>query len=188
MKSGIDFSILLAGGDLRSLRNSKRVINSVQNKTDFERLFKLIYSSSRPVAMRASDAIEKITKTHPEYLRGHHNDLLELARHATSKELKWHLAQLVPRLDLPQSEVERAWHYLNYWACNPNESKIVRVNALQGLYELSSRSKNSEMRGRFNRTLSALETQHVPSLSSRARVLRRQMNRNRDAVPRVSQT
>jgi hypothetical protein len=135
--------------------------------------------------MRASDAVEKVTKEHPEYLHGHDKELLELARNTSNKELKWHLAQLVPRLDLSPKELESAWHRLQYWASNPIESKIVRANALEGLFELHLKESNPALTSRFNKTLFAMERERIPSLAARARVLRRRLNKDRAAIGRV---
>jgi hypothetical protein len=52
--------------------------------------------------MRAADAIEKITLQHPEYLVKYKDDLLELCYVAKHKELKWHLALLIPCPSYPQ--------------------------------------------------------------------------------------
>jgi hypothetical protein len=172
-----EFRTLLSGRDLRKLRNNQRVIGAVRDRRDFERLFKLVFASDRPVAMRASDAVEKITRDHPEYLAGHSSQLLELARHTPNKEMKWHLAQVVARLDFKSGESGKVWRQLSYWVRNPNESRIVRVNALQGLFDMCSRGKNQSLKRSFIRTLAEVERSHEPSLLARARVLRQGMAR-----------
>lgn len=177
LNSRQDFKTVLSGKDLRTLGNSRKVIDSIRGRGDFEKLFKLMFASERPVAMRASDAVEKITKDHPEYLTGHYPELMELAKHTSNKEMKWHLAQLVTRLDHRSGEFERVWRQLTYWVRNPNESKIVRVNALQGLFDMCSRSKSRAIKRSFLRTLMQVERQREPSLLARARVLRQKMTR-----------
>jgi hypothetical protein len=56
-------------------------------------------------------------------------------------EFKWHIAQILGRLKYTENEMEMVLKKLTEWILNTNESKIVRVNALQSLYDLS---KNDE--------------------------------------------
>jgi hypothetical protein len=58
---------------------------------------------------------------------------------AHDKEFKWHLAQLVVLHELAHDELGEVWKILSHWAMDKKESKIVRVNSLQGLYELLGR-------------------------------------------------
>jgi hypothetical protein len=85
--------------------------------------------------------------------------------------LKWHLALLVPRLELTADERKEVWGIFSYWALNPNESKIARVNWLQGLFELSQ--LYPDLKDSFQHTLHALEHEQIPSLQARIRKLRK---------------
>lgn len=120
--------------------------------------------------MRAVDAVEKVTAKHPGLLRLHKSQLLELLNSADHKELKWHVAQLIPRLDLTLAELKNVWHRLAYWALNKTESKIVRVNALQGLFELSK--VNPELKDDFEKIISAVDHEMIPSIQARIRKLK----------------
>lgn len=170
-----DLRTLLSRGDLRTIGDSNDVIAAVKTKEDFEALFKLIFSNSRPVAMRASDAVEKVSKEHPEYLSDHADQIVELAKTVSNKEMKWHLAQLLPRLSVSPEKMRRLFQRLNYWASNPNESRIVRVNSLQGMYELSLRLQDAKVNAVLQNTIRSFEGQRLPSLSARARKLRLQL-------------
>lgn len=166
------FEQRLLGKDLRSIGRSDEVVRLVQDQTDFDELFKLLLHHERLLVMRAADAIEKITTTRKQFLEPHKDQILILARSAMDKELKWHIAQLISRIPLSTPEVKEVSDLLVYWAKNPHESKIVRVKALQGLYELSLQFPN--LKDRLEDTISILEHEPIPSLRARIRKLRRQ--------------
>lgn len=162
------------GRDLRRLKNVKRVLDAVTSQESFDELFALVFHHDRSLVMRAADAVEKITVKNKHYLEPHKAQLLAILKSADHKELKWHIAQLLPRLALTKEEVERVWHQLTYWTLNRNESKIVRVNALQGLFDISKSHGN--LQRDFIQTLSAVEHERIPSLQVRVRKIRHQMS------------
>jgi hypothetical protein len=120
--------------------------------------------------MRAIDAVEKVTSKHPEFLITHKSQLLEVLKSADHKELKWHIAQLIPRVELSVAESKDVWNKFAYWALNKTESKIVRVNAIQGLFDLSE--VHQELKGDFEKVLSAVEHEMIPSIQARIRKLK----------------
>lgn len=158
---------LLLGNDLRTIKQNRIVIRSVQDQKSFDELFKLIFHHERALALRAVDAVEKLTVKRREYLQPHKSQLLLALKSADHKELKWHIAQLVPRLDLDRKEFEDVWHALTHWTRNKKESKIVRVNSLQGLFELLRR--NPEFKNDFDKTLASIEHEMIPSIQARIR-------------------
>ena len=161
---------LLSGGDLRSLGNSNSLISAVQNQTDFDELFALLFHFDRIIVMRAADVIEKITATRPELLAKHKASIFDLSHQVNNKELKWHLALLFPRLSLDHQEMSPAWEMLRAWAKDLTNSRIVRVNSLQGLFELlKSDSKRKED---FLHLLEELQKENIPSLNARIKKLR----------------
>ena len=164
------FDDILKGGDLRSIGEVNQVVAQVNDQQTFDDLFKLLYNTERKVVMRAADAIEKITVKNPGFLRQHKDKILSLCDVAKHIELKWHLALLVSRLDLTKNEVRRIWQVLTIWATDNKESKIVRVNSLQGLYNISY--NNKELIRDFNLILRKVERENVPSINARLRKLK----------------
>jgi HEAT repeat protein len=160
----------LMGGDLRSTAGVAQLVPMIKNQSDFDLLFQYLSAENRLLAMRAADALEKITLDHPEYLTPHSVHLIHLLDHARHKELKWHLAQLISRAPLTHDQLHHTWLILTKWAMDTSESKIVRVNALQALVDLSKQNI------RFEKTLEpiikALEKEAVPSIDSRLRKIK----------------
>lgn len=168
-----DFAHMLLGHDLRSIAKSNEVAASVKNQSDFDRLFELMLHHERLLVMRAADAVEKVTRKHRNFLQPHKAQLLSIVGNAVNKELKWHIAQLLPRLDLSGSELQQVWGILYYWAKNPNESKIARVNALQALSEIVQ--ERPDMKSTFIKLLHALEKEPIPSLQARIRKINKSL-------------
>ena len=166
-----DFAPLLLGSDLRSIARSDDVVRAVEDQDDFDALFNLLLHHERLLVMRAADAIEKITLTRPAFLAVHKRQLLKLLKSAIHKELQWHLAILITRIDLSPPELKEVWDILNYWLHNPNESKIVRVNALQGLYELYK--KHPDLGDAFRQIMEVIQHVRIPSLQARIRKIRK---------------
>jgi hypothetical protein len=161
---------LLSGGDLRSIGKVDSVISKIHSQGDFDELFHCMFHQDRIVVMRAADAIEKITIDAPSYLAKHKKEILALCETASNKELKWHLALLISRLRLAGKELASAWHTLRKWATDEEESRIVRVNSLQTLFELATR--HSPLSKDLEKVFVKLEREDIPSIKARIRILR----------------
>ena len=159
----------LVGGDLRSIANSWQLETLIKTQKDFDCLFHYLHSHDRLVVMRAADVLEKISRYHPEFLQKHTDQLLDYLMTAKHKEFKWHLAQLVPRLKLPLEKREYVVEILTRWASDSLESKIVRVNALQAIYDINLEYHDKEKE--LQQLILKLKEENIPSLNSRIRKL-----------------
>jgi len=164
-----DLKGYLQGGDLRSIADVDQLIPLIETQKDFDQLFAYLNSEDRLIVMRAAHAIEKLTKAHPEYLDAHKSRLMALLNTAQDKELKWHVALIASRIDLSRNEVEQVWNKLEAWVRDRLESKIVRVNSVQALYDLSR--KHSERIMDFELTAQEVKTEGIPSINARIRKL-----------------
>lgn len=165
------FLELLSGGDLRSIAQSHKVVGLVQDQEDFDELFQYLFHAERLVVMRAADAVEKITVNNKGYLTSHKNEIIGLCKKASDKELKWHLALIVSRLKLGKSELGIIWELLTSWALDKKESRIVRVNSIEGLFNLLQEHK--ELEQDFELLLLEFERQGIPSLNARIRRIKK---------------
>lgn len=165
-----DFEKILSGGDLRSIGKSNAVILKIKTQKDFDELFHCLFHEDRLVVMRAADTIEKITINNTQYLAKHKDAIIKLCNVAMDKELKWHLALLIPRLHLDTKEFGKAWNTLTNWAKDKTNSRIVRVNSIQGLSEMKQQEKVLEKD--FGLTLSEIEKENIPSINARIRQLK----------------
>lgn len=170
MKNLLSF---LNSGDLRSIARVNELIGMVKTQTDFDALFAFLFSEERLIVMRAADAIEKITVKKPEFLKQHKQQVIDLCNDVQHIELKWHLALLLPRLPLTKQEAKRVWEVLKEWVLDKNDSRIVRVNALQGLGEILPACP--EKQPEFIQIIESLKMENIPSLNARIRKLEKQM-------------
>jgi hypothetical protein len=164
---------ILSGGDLRSLGESKSLIRNIKSQRDFDVLLACLFHRDRLVVMRAADVIEKITQTNPGYLAAHKKEILSLCFRAVDKELKWHLAQLVVRLALSAAEQKKVSALLVHWAKDKTNSRIVRVNAVQGLADLAVLSP--DLISELSLLLHGLEKENIPSLNARINFIKKRL-------------
>lgn len=161
---------MLRGGDLRSIGKVEQLLPLIRSQDDFDELFQFLSSPERIIAMRAADAIEKITLPHPAFLEKHKTEILRQLNLAQHIEFKWHLALLAPRIPLNVEELRSVWTKLSTWATDTAESKIVRVNSLQAMAELSRES--NILRAELVSLLQKIEEEGIPSLNARIRKLK----------------
>jgi HEAT repeat protein len=126
----------LRGGDRRSIGQANEVVGDVlEDPSLFGRLFEGVLDDDPIVRMRAADAIEKLTIEHPEWLKPHKRKLLGPIAAIDQQEVRWHVAQLLPRLDLTELQRRKAVDVLLAWL--GDASAIVRTFALQALADLA---------------------------------------------------
>ena len=164
---------ILKGGDLRSIGRSNKIASSIDNQESFDELFQQLFHPDRKVVMRSADAVEKITLKNPAFLKQHKASILKLVETARHIELKWHLALIASRLELTKREFRKVWQILTDWANNKKESKIVRVNSMQGLFNLLQ--TNQELKQDFNLTLNRIEKENIPSINARIKKIKKAM-------------
>jgi hypothetical protein len=158
----------LQGGDRRSIGKADEAVADIRNDPSlFEVLVDGLFTDDPLIRMRAADALEKITADFPEYLHPFKPRLIRLTGETTQQEVKWHLAQILPRLELESDEkkeiVKKLFLYLN------DKSKIVVTFALQALADLAVEDKN--LQPRIIRVLEEFTQTGSPAIKSRGRKL-----------------
>ena len=89
----------LEGGDRRSCGRTSEVVEEIrENPKLLADLVGGLTSEDPIVRMRAADALEKATRARPDWLTVFKNTLLRLATESEQQEVRWHLAQILPRL------------------------------------------------------------------------------------------
>ncbi len=106
-----------------------------QDPALFPELIEGMWSEDALVRMRAADATEKVTRNNRELLRPYKDALLGLMSDAREKELRWHLAVMIPRLFLNNKQRQFAISMLNSYL--EDRSSLVKTFALQGLADLA---------------------------------------------------
>lgn len=126
----------LEGGDRRSTgRVSEVVAETLSNPALFDVLFEGMLNEDPILRMRCADAIEKITAKHPEYLRPYKERLIGEVAQTNQQEVRWHVAQMFPRLELNGDDRKAVLEILPGYL--QDESKIVKTFSIQALADLA---------------------------------------------------
>ncbi len=166
----------LKGGDRRSIGRANEVVRQVlRTPALLGELFKGMRSGDPLVRMRAADAAEKVTAQRPDLLQPFKRSLLHAIANIDQQEVRWHVAQMIPRLHLTPTERVRAAGVL--FAYLSLKSRIVRSFALQALVSLSYH--DPELRRRVTKVLRQVVVSGSPAIQARARKLLEQL---RDAI------
>lgn len=159
---------LLQGGDRRTIGRADQVAATVSADPGlFPTLIAGLWSTNELVRMRAADATEKVTREHRELLDPYKKELLGLMAETRQQELRWHLAVMIPRLELNAKERQSAVNSLTGYL--EDRSSIVKTFALQGLADLAE--DNPEPRGRVIDILRAASRNGTPAMRARSRKL-----------------
>lgn len=165
----------LKGGDLRSIGRSGDAVRAVsKNPALFSDLMAGLLDGDRLVRMRAADAVEKATRTHPEWLQPWKRALLDTVSTLEDKELRWHVAQLVPRLRLTAAEKATAVSILMGYL--EDKSSIVKTFSMQALADLAA--QDEQLLEQVAPLIERLTRTGTPAMKSRGRKLLKQLETN----------
>ena len=166
----------LSGGDRRSIGRSNEIaadvlVRPAQSPRLLKVLIGALTSPDEVLRMRSADAVEKITMQRPELLQPFKKNLLSLAGTITQKEVRWHLAILIPRLELTATEravsVEILFDYLR------DKSSIVKTFAMQSLADLAS--TDQRLKSQIRPLLEELTQIGTPAMRARGRKILRKL-------------
>src|ERR1044071_4474606 len=106
MRGNQDVAGVLSGGDRRSLGSSGRLVSHVvRDPAMISEVLDLCSARDPVVRMRAADVLEKAQRKLQSSAFGpFRRKLMALARRATQPELRWHLSQMLPRLELSKGQ------------------------------------------------------------------------------------
>lgn len=163
----------LRGGDRRSVGRSNQVVKTIRRQLAlFPALIDGMHHDDEVVRMRAADALEQLTVMNPEWLQPFKAQLIKLAARATQQELRWHLAQVLPRLELSRRDRVIVVAILRGYL--EDHSRIARTFAMQGLTDLAI--QEHRLRVPVRRLISSLTRTGSPSMKSRGRKLLSRLN------------
>lgn len=159
---------MLQGGDRRSIGRSNEVAALVSDQPElFEVLIAGINDPDSLVSMRCADAAEKVTARHPEYLLPFKHTLIEELSRIRQKEVRWHVAAMLPRLPLTENEQQRVFDLLLSYT--NDRSSIVKTIAMQALADLAPHNEN--LRPQVLRHIEELSVIGTPAMRARGKHL-----------------
>ncbi len=164
----IAIALLLKGGDRRSIGRANHVASLVLRQPKrIPELVTCLWSNDPIIRMRAADAAEKISRQMPGPFRRFIPELLGLADEAVEIELRWHLASIIPRLNLSSAQRLRAFARFREYL--QDRSSIVKTFALQALADLAD--SEEKLRPEVADLLAQAARAGTPAMRARARKL-----------------
>lgn len=162
----------LRGGDRRSLGRSGEIVGEIAKDPKlFAAALQALLDSEPLVRMRAADAVEKASREHPELLQPYKRALLKEIACSDQQEVRWHVAQMLPRLELAPKERDHAtsilFEYLH------DKSSIVRTCAMQGLADFAMQDRR--LRARVMPIIEFLNHAGTAAMRARGRKLLRKL-------------
>jgi HEAT repeat protein len=165
-----DIASVLEGSDRRSIGHADEIAALVLKQPKLSReLIACLWHDDPIVRMRAADAAEKVSLKSPALLQGHKSELLGLLAETEQIELRWHLAQMIPRLKLTAPERQRAVSALQRYL--DDRSSIVRTWALNALVQLSQHDET--LHSKTRQLLEEALQSGTPAMKARARKLQK---------------
>ena len=173
MKKSADIFETLKGGDRRSIGESDHVVKLALNERGiFKSLLRGMNHHDPLIAMRCADAVEKASSTNPDLLSPYKKEVLDLLRSATQPEVRWHIAQMVPRLPLSLTQAKKA--FLQLLIYTNDRSSIVKTFAMQALHDLAL--TNPELAEEALLHIRELIAIGTPAMKARGKKLIRSLN------------
>ncbi len=159
---------LLSVGDLRTAGKSEEVVKLVSKRPElFDDVVNAILIDAPGIRMRASDVVEKITRVHPEWLKSYKKQFLGKIANIKQKEVRWHLAQILPRFNLTKNEREKVFTLMLTFL--EDESRIVKTFAMQALTDIAVQDESYV--GKVHDIVKKLIRSGTPAMQSRGRKL-----------------
>lgn len=164
------FAEALRGGDRRSIGKADEVAAIVAREPKrFGDLFACLSHTDGLVRMRAADALEKISRDHADWFVRHRDALLGWRVDDGTAEVRWHLVLICARLTLSGAEATTLMRRMEKLVRDDDDSRIVKVMALEAAAML--RDKHPALEEDFRNLRQWALWSPWPSLQARARKL-----------------
>ena len=162
----------LSGGDLRSIGRADEVVDDIGRKPAlFDAVFMGLYDDDPCVRMRSADVVEKVTRSHPEYLGKWKTAVLDDISRVDQQEVIWHMAQIFPRIPWTLAERKKVLGLLRKYL--EHQSKIVVVSTMQALAELAE--QHPKLKNEAVRLIRPLTLGGSPAIRARGKKLLQQL-------------
>lgn len=159
----------LVKGDKRSLTGVTKAIHMISKNPDLiGELLSAVSLETEAYNMRALDTIEKATRDNPVLLKPYKNIFIKKLIQQKQKKIRWHVAQIIPRLKLTNTEQQRIITILINDYLN-DSSSIVKVNSLQALADLAI--SNKKLGTEIKTIVKKASKSKTPALAARAKKL-----------------
>jgi hypothetical protein len=136
-----DIPTLLAEGDKRTVSHVDEVVRRVlEEPHNLRVLIDCTSPGHEGMAMRAADALQKVHVIQPELLLPYADELVRICLSNPQQEVQWHLAQILPTLQLSSDDIRSLTALLkdNFYG---SKSSIVKTFSLQAMADIAERHR-----------------------------------------------
>ncbi len=117
--------------------NPQAVTTMRQNRQAFDTVFQAMFEADPVLRARAANAVEKVARDHPVWLRSHQEQIFRhLDKLSTPFSVKMATAMLISYLPLKGDTLSQGITILQHWL-HTDANKFVKVNCLQALTNLA---------------------------------------------------
>jgi len=168
MRTKLSLQQKLSNGDRRSLGDSDAIVAEVlKSPVMFESIFAGIFGHDVLVRVRCADIAEKVTREQPGLLQPFRRQLLEDLPQMEEPEVRWHVAQMLPRLRSLAGDSEKIVELL--FSLLRDKSKIVQVSAMQSLWDVAK--SDAGLKREVEPLIKQMSINGSPAVRARARRL-----------------
>ena len=160
----------LKGGTVQSLGRTEEVVAIIeQDEAAYDEVFEGLFDEDPVVRLRATDAIEKASRTHPEWLVAWQDEILGRLDEFEGHDVQqMHIALLIKHMDLSLAQARRMLTRLERWS--RIDHKFMLASCMSGLMDLGL--AHPALYGRAITQIETLATSDpAPSIQARARKL-----------------
>lgn len=163
-----DFKSMLAeGGKKNTVGRAEEVVNAVlADSARLDELYECIFDDDAWIRMRAIDALEKVCRVRPDWLKPYVDKLLNEVAVIDQPSIQWHLPQIFTEVELSASQLSRAVELMKCNISTLDVDWIVSANTMTALVELAKHNLVS-----VDEVIPLLEVQtehHSKSVSKKA--------------------
>ncbi len=126
--------MLMVGGKTNSLGRAKEIIEIVlSDKSQLDELYDCLFHDDAWARMRAADAIEKVCRTHPEWLEPYIDKFLTELTPSRQPSIQWHLAEIFGEVSLTKAQRQRTIDWMKGLLSSEDTDWIVAANSMKTL-------------------------------------------------------
>ena len=130
--------MFMEGGHANSLGRVNDVIELVlRDKSRLDELYNCLFHDDAWVRMRAADTLEKICRTHPDWLVSYIDRIQKELSASTQASIRWHVAQIYEQVPLTDKQKEHAQTWLASLLSDKDADWIVAANAMDTLVKFT---------------------------------------------------
>lgn len=170
LQRAVDVLNLIGDENQRTVAYVDQIIQHMIDSPDFVSvIIGCMTNRHRGLAMRAADGLEKFSLQHTTGLQPFADDLIEILQNQSQKEVRWHLAQILPRLKLSDEQMRIV---LKIWIEDfyKSPSNIVQAMSLQAVHDIADVYVPAGKK--LNQLIDDALEKGAPAIKARARRLR----------------